>query len=126
MAKQILAAYPNHKIFCFEGNLGAGKTTLIEALCRALGSNDSLSSPTFSIINEYQIPKGLIIHSDWYRLKNIEELLDIGMEDYLHSDNYCMIEWHQIGEPILPRPYLLISINTLEDISRTLAVQSVE
>lgn len=126
MAKQILAVYPNHKIFCFEGNLGAGKTTLIEALCRALGSNDSLSSPTFSIINEYQIPKGLIIHSDWYRLKNIEELLDIGMEDYLHSDNYCMIEWFQIGEPILPRPYLLISINTLEDISRTLAVQSVE
>ncbi len=120
ISKKIIEYSDDSKIFCFQGDLGAGKTTLIEEICRNLGSNDTFSSPTFSIINEYALGEKSIIHADLYRINSLEELLDTGFEDYLFSGNYCFIEWHQIAEPILPRPYFLIKIEAKSDMKRSL------
>ncbi len=126
VAKKLILEFSSDRIFCFEGNLGAGKTTLIESLCRYLGSTDSLSSPTFSIINEYNSPMGELYHMDWYRLKNEEEALQIGIEDYLFSGNYCFIEWYQNAESLIPRPYILIQLSNEEETKRVLTVNVIE
>jgi tRNA threonylcarbamoyladenosine biosynthesis protein TsaE len=126
VADTILSAFPYRNIFCFEGELGAGKTTLIETICRQLGSNDELSSPTFSIINEYSALDKLIFHMDWYRLQSIDEALNIGIEDNLFSGNYCFIEWYQHAEAIIPRPYILISIQSVDENSRELIVSQID
>ena len=102
VASQLLAHFGESKIFTFTGNLGAGKTTFITALCHQLGSKDDISSPTFSIVNEYHGDKGKIYHFDLYRLKNIEEAIDIGFEEYIYSNNYCFIEWPEKVTEILP------------------------
>ena len=80
-----------HKVVIFRGAMGFGKTTLIKALVRALGSNDNVSSPTFSLVNPYEIPEGCVYHFDFYRLKNEEEAFDIGFEEYLYSGDWCFI-----------------------------------
>lgn len=98
------------KVFAFNAEMGAGKTTFIKQLCRSLGSQDNFSSPTYSIINEYNSPQGKIYHFDFYRLKTIEEIVNIGFEDYVFCCNYCFIEWAQMAEPLLPKPYLSITI----------------
>ncbi len=90
------------KIATFKGNLGAGKTTLIKSICKQLGSNDVVQSPTFSIINQYQSPKGNIYHIDAYRIQYIEEALDIGMEEYFYDGSYVFIEWPSKIDAILP------------------------
>jgi tRNA threonylcarbamoyladenosine biosynthesis protein TsaE len=125
-AKKLIVEYSSNRIFCFEGQLGAGKTTLIESMCRYLGSADSLSSPTFSIINEYNSPLGELYHMDWYRLKNVDEAIQIGIEDYLFSGNYCFIEWYQNAESLIPRPYVLIQIFNEEETNRVLTVNVIE
>lgn len=102
-AKQLLEKFPSSRIFAFHGNLGAGKTTFIKALCTHLGVKDAMSSPSFSIINEYETGSGdLVYHFDLYRLKSAEEAFDTGMEDYLYCDNYCFVEWPERAEEILP------------------------
>jgi tRNA threonylcarbamoyladenosine biosynthesis protein TsaE len=126
VAERMQQGFNQYKIFCFEGQLGAGKTTLIEEICRILGSSDSLSSPTFSIINEYNSTQGIIYHMDWYRLKNEEEAIQIGVEDYLFSGNYCFIEWHKHAESLIPRPYVLVKIDILEENKRQLIAKVVE
>ena len=120
IAESIQLRFPNDRIFCFEGQLGAGKTTLIEEICRSLGSIDSLSSPTFSIINEYNSNNGVLYHMDWYRLKNEEEAIQIGIEDYLFSGHFCFIEWHHHAESLIPRPYVLIQISNEGETQREL------
>lgn len=95
--------------------MGAGKTTLIKEICRQLGSVDNLSSPTFQIVNEYLGSKGSIYHFDLYRIKNSIELIDIGIEDYLFSDNYCLIEWPDIVKEFLPKNYLEVLISVKND-----------
>jgi tRNA threonylcarbamoyladenosine biosynthesis protein TsaE len=120
IASEILAEYPEHNVFCFDGNLGAGKTTLIERMCASLGSKDDFSSPTFSIINEYECQGKSIYHMDWYRLNSIDEALNIGIEDYLFSSQYCFIEWYTKAEEILPKPYVLIKIESIDDQNRTI------
>lgn len=102
VASQLLEHFADSKIYTFTGNLGAGKTTFITALCHQLGSRDDISSPTFSIINEYNCGKGKIYHFDLYRLKNLEEAIDIGFEEYIYSNNYCFIEWPEKVAKILP------------------------
>ncbi len=93
-AKQIINSSNNHKIWIFDGEMGAGKTTLIKAICKTLGVKDEVSSPTFSLVNEYKTKDGKILyHFDFYRIKNIEEVFDIGYEDYFYSGNICLIEW---------------------------------
>ncbi len=87
-----------HNIFLLKGNLGAGKTTFTQFLLKSLGSNDEVNSPTYSIVNEYNTPKGKIYHFDLYRLKNIEEVYDIGIEEYLDNAFLCIIEWPEVYE----------------------------
>lgn len=121
-AKHILQFCKQHKIFAFYAEMGAGKTTLIKELCRQLGSADNFSSPTYSIVNEYRIsppnesrhPSSAlkIYHIDLYRVKNIEEALALGIEDYLNGDAYCFIEWPQLIEPVLPHETVKIYIQT--------------
>lgn len=110
-------------IWTFVGNLGAGKTTLIKILANKLYIQDSISSPTFSYVNEYD---GKIFHFDCYRLRSLEEALDFGIEEYLDSGKPCWIEWPQIVEPILPTPYLEINIEHSENISRNIYLKIIK
>jgi len=103
-------------VFCFYGNLGAGKTTLIKLICEHLKVIDSISSPTYPIINEYKTADNKIIyHIDLYRLKSIEEAMNIGIEDYLFSDHLCFIEWPDNFESILPDNHIKIKITKFDD-----------
>jgi tRNA threonylcarbamoyladenosine biosynthesis protein TsaE len=108
---KIIAFAGDLKIWLFDGEMGTGKTTLIKAVCRNLGvSEEQMSSPTFSIVNEYTGKDGLIYHFDLYRLKHIGELFDIGFEEYLDSGNYCLIEWPELAKSFLRDHYLEITL----------------
>jgi tRNA threonylcarbamoyladenosine biosynthesis protein TsaE len=105
IAKKLLEFAMDKKVFLFYGEMGTGKTTFIKCICNALGVQDNLSSPTFSIVNEYNLKgKYKVFHFDFYRLKNLEECLNIGIEDYLNSGNFCFVEWPEIAERIYPEP----------------------
>ena len=105
-----------HNIFLLKGNLGAGKTTFTQFLLKKLGSNDEVSSPTYAIVNEYHSPKGKIFHFDLYRMKNIDEVYDIGMEEYLDNAFLCIIEWPEIYEEELTDfPHHEMKIENLGD-----------
>ncbi|HEY4110034.1 tRNA (adenosine(37)-N6)-threonylcarbamoyltransferase complex ATPase subunit type 1 TsaE [Puia sp.] len=95
-------AFPLQRIFAFHGNMGAGKTTFIHALCAIRGVTDTVGSPTFSIINEYRYPGGRIYHLDLYRLKDEEEALRAGVEDVLYSGDLCLVEWPDRAPGIFP------------------------
>jgi len=110
-AKSLLEMDTGNRIFLFEGQMGSGKTTLIKQMCRLLGSTDNFSSPTFSIVNEYSCPKGKIFHLDLYRLKSKEELLDIGIEDYLVAENFCFIEWPALTKDMIDSAYIEVSLS---------------
>ena len=118
VADQIINFAGPRKKWGFYGNLGAGKTTIIKAICAQLGLHDTVSSPTYSLVNEYAYSRGqnkqIIYHMDLYRLNSFEEALDIGIEDYLDSDAYCFLEWPEIIEAILPEDILKIYIETDE------------
>lgn len=107
----------------FNGQMGAGKTTLIKSICTELGVRNPTSSPTFSLVNEYEIPAGKIFHFDMYRLKSEEEALDFGLEDYLFSGHLCMIEWAEKIPNLLPEHYHVIEIKILDDGKRNLRFQ---
>ena len=110
-ARELLDVFNDEHIFAFYGKMGTGKTTFIKAICRTLGSTDNITSPTFALINEYDMPSdGSIFHFDFYRINNIEEALDIGFEDYLSSDNYCLIEWPEKIAELLPVKFVKVSI----------------
>lgn len=100
IAKKILTL-SKYKIILFEGEMGAGKTTLTKALAKCLGVQDMTSSPTFSLVNEYESADGLLYHFDLFRLKDLSEAYDIGIDEYLDSGNYCFIEWSEEIMPIL-------------------------
>ena len=113
---KIIQLSKSHTVFCFYGNLGAGKTTLIKLICEHLKVIDSISSPTYPIINEYKTADNKIIyHIDLYRLKSVEEAMNIGIEDYLFSDNLCFIEWPDNFESILPDNHIKIKITKFDD-----------
>ena len=119
VAKQLLSSL-NSKVLLFYGNMGVGKTTLIKSIVKMLGSEDEVSSPTFSIINEYEAKDGIIYHFDLYRIKDIEEAYNFGIEDYLFSNNWVIIEWPDLIKNILPEPYDRIDLELNSDNSRTL------
>lgn len=121
-AKQIIEQSGTQKVFLLNGEMGAGKTTLIKALCKALGADDNISSPTFSIVNEYRIPKGKIYHFDFYRLKNQAEAMDMGCEEYFYSGEYCFIEWPEKIPDLIPEKYVNIAINILTNSSREIHI----
>ena len=111
IAKQLLQSFDGEKVVAFHGVMGAGKTTLIKALCEALGVQDTISSPTFSIVNEYRTIKGeKIYHFDFYRIKSVEEAYDMGYEEYFYSKAYCFIEWPEKIEELMPLNYEKIGI----------------
>ncbi|MEN0051775.1 MAG: tRNA (adenosine(37)-N6)-threonylcarbamoyltransferase complex ATPase subunit type 1 TsaE [Bacteroidota bacterium] len=119
IAQQLFTYAKAKKIITFTGEIGAGKTTLIQQICQQLGVEEAVTSPTFSIVNEYtNAQEDLIFHIDLYRLKSEEEAINIGIEEYLDQADYCFIEWPQIIEDLLPDEVVRISIETLEDSKR--------
>jgi len=121
-AEEIISQSGGAKVFLFHGEMGAGKTTLIKAICKVLGSDENISSPTFSIVNEYLIPKGKIYHFDFYRLKNQAEAMDMGCEEYFYSGEYCFIEWPEKIPDLLPDQYVDIMIGIISDNSREIHI----
>ncbi|MCR8667631.1 tRNA (adenosine(37)-N6)-threonylcarbamoyltransferase complex ATPase subunit type 1 TsaE [Aestuariibaculum sp. M13] len=111
------------KTLLFHGNMGAGKTTLIKALIKALGSHDEVSSPTFSIVNEYELTNDKIYHFDLYRIKDIEEAYNFGIEDYLDSGYWNLIEWPDVIDDLLPNKFDIISIDVKEANNRLLVLK---
>ena len=127
IAKRLINEFPAFRIFAFYGKMGAGKTTFIQSVCKALGSDDSVTSPTFALINEYKTgDRQSIFHFDFYRIKNIEEAFDLGYEDYLYSGNYCLIEWPELIEPLLPENIVKVKIDVAEDGSRNISALKVK
>jgi len=121
-ASQIISLAGDQKIFLFHGDMGAGKTTLIKELCKALGVTDNVTSPTFSIVNEYTIPTGKIYHFDFYRLKKQTEALDMGCEEYFYSGDYCFIEWPTMIPDLLPDEHLDITIKVTSGTEREIYI----
>ena len=111
-----------YNLFYFKGNLGAGKTTLIQKISTALGSGDQVVSPSFALVNIYDSSQGEIYHIDLYRLKDLEEAIDLGIEDYLYSQNYCFVEWPELIENISPEEYFEINIEILDDFKRKIII----
>jgi tRNA threonylcarbamoyladenosine biosynthesis protein TsaE len=111
----------DQKVWVFRGEMGAGKTTLIKSLAKALQVSDSVSSPTFGIVNEYQTQaKGLIYHFDFYRLDDPMEALDIGIEEYFYSGNFCWLEWAEKIAPFLPEQFFHIELALASETGRIL------
>lgn len=110
-ARQFLAEIDNQNVFAFYGDMGAGKTTFIKAVCEELGVQEPVTSPTFAIINEYRDKNGIsIYHFDFYRIKKLEEVFDFGYEDYFYSGNLCFIEWPELVESLLPESVVRLSL----------------
>lgn len=124
-AQKVLEFAQNERFFIFEGDMGAGKTTFIKALAKALGVTEVVSSPTFSIVNEYEGKNGIIYHFDFYRIKNLQEAYDIGYEEYFYSDHICLIEWPEKVEELLPEHYVKIEITAPGETERLLSISKI-
>ena len=112
-ARQFVNEIGSHKVFAFYGTMGAGKTTFIKAVCEVLGVKDVITSPTFAIVNEYESDNGPIFHFDFYRIKKLEEVYDMGYEDYFYSGSLCFIEWPELIEDLLPEDAVRVTITEL-------------
>lgn len=116
IARQIIDFAKDSKVLLFKGDLGAGKTTLIKYICDELGVVDAVSSPTFSLINEYQTDKGeSVYHFDYYRIENEKEAENLGSEEYFYSGEWCFVEWSEKIPNLIPEQYLEISINFISN-----------
>lgn len=131
-AHQFIEYLGDKRIFTFHGGMGAGKTTFIKAVCEELGVEDVITSPTFAIVNEYAITNppstcthipSTIYHFDFYRIHKLEEVYDMGFEDYLSGDAFCFIEWPELVEDMLPTDAVNISIDENADGSRTITIE---
>ena len=118
-AQQFIENIGDHTVFAFYGKMGAGKTTFIKAICEALGVDDVITSPTFAIVNEYTAEDGPVYHFDFYRIKKLEEVYDMGFEDYFYSGALCLIEWPELIEEVLPEDAVKVNITENTDGSRT-------
>lgn len=125
-AQAILAFGKSTPIWLFEGQMGAGKTTLIKAICECMLVNSHVQSPTYSIVNEYATTRGEnIYHFDFYRIKSEEEAMDIGIEDYFYSGGFCFIEWPSKVENLLPSKHLKVNIEVDENGKRVITLSKV-
>lgn len=122
-ARQFISLIGDHTVFAFYGKMGAGKTTFVKAVCEELGVEDVITSPTFAIVNEYTTPSSPIYHFDFYRIKKLEEVYDMGYEDYFYSGNLCFIEWPELIEEVLPDDAVKVTITENSDGSRTVSAQ---
>ena len=124
-AKQFVSYLKNNpeKVYCFNGKMGAGKTTFIKPICEEMGVKETVNSPTFSIVNEYEAADGSIIyHFDCYRINKIQEALDLGAEEYLYSGNYCFIEWSEKIASLLPDNTMNVDIEETEEGIRMIVI----
>ena len=122
-AREFVAAMGDNTVFAFYGKMGAGKTTFIKAVCECLGVTDVINSPTFAIVNEYRSDSGeLIYHFDFYRIKKLEEVYDMGYEDYFYCGALCFIEWPELIEELLPGDAVKVTIQEGADGVRSLTV----
>lgn len=128
-ARQFVDIIGDHRVFAFYGSMGAGKTTFIKAICEQLGVEDVITSPTFAIVNEYTLNTQhstlntqQIFHFDFYRIKRLEEVYDMGYEDYFYSGSLCFIEWPELIEELLPDDAVRVTINEQPDGSRTVSM----
>ena len=126
-AREFVSLIGDSTVFAFYGKMGAGKTTFIKAICEELGVEDVITSPTFAIVNEYSLTSHLlpltsssIYHFDFYRIKKLEEVYDMGFEDYFYSGALCLIEWPELIEEVLPEDAVKVSITEKEDGSRAI------
>ena len=127
-AKQFIAAMEDNTVFAFYGKMGAGKTTFIKAICEELGVTDVINSPTFAIVNEYRSDETgeLIYHFDFYRIKKLDEVYDMGYEDYFYSGALCFIEWPELVEEVLPGDAVKVIIEEMEDGIRSVRLESMD
>ncbi len=116
IAKKLFQKYPTQRIFALDGAMGVGKTTFMKYICRYLQSEDTVSSPTFSMVNEYSLPSNeTLYHFDFYRIKNIEEALDMGFEEYIYSNQYCFMEWAEKVDVLLPPETIHVTMFTNDE-----------
>lgn len=119
VAGDLIREFGDQRVFAFYGDMGAGKTTFIQAICQQLGSEDTVTSPTFAIVNEYSANGGSsVYHFDFYRIRDLGEAFDLGYEDYLYSGDYCLIEWPEKIESLLPESYVRVEIMVDPDDTR--------
>lgn len=124
VAEAILRSLDGRTVVLLHGPMGAGKTTLVREIAAVLGSEDSVSSPTFAIVNEYVTPEhGSIFHFDMYRIERIEEAIDLGFEEYIHSGNLCLIEWAERVEQLLPEDAMLVRIEAPTETKRRFIIE---
>ena len=119
-AQEFISHMGDCRVFAFYGSMGAGKTTFIKAVCEELGVTDVVTSPTFAIVNEYETSSRPIFHFDFYRIKKLEEVYDMGYEDYFYSDALCFIEWPELIEEVLPAEAVKVTITEKADGTRTI------
>jgi len=120
-AKEFIAQIGDNKLFAFYGEMGVGKTTFIKQLCKQLGVDGEVTSPTFSLVNEYHTSSDdILYHFDFYRIENPEEALDFGLYEYLDSNNICLMEWPEMIEDLLPEETVKVEISLEDDNSRTI------
>ncbi|WP_156305802.1 tRNA (adenosine(37)-N6)-threonylcarbamoyltransferase complex ATPase subunit type 1 TsaE [Sphingobacterium endophyticum] len=122
-AKWLIEQNPDKRVFVFQAGMGAGKTTFIKAICEYLHVEDSTSSPTFSIVNEYSSENGPVYHFDFYRLKDEQEAYDLGYEEYFYSGDYCFIEWPEKIPNLIPEDAAIVKIEVAEDQSRLIKIK---
>ena len=127
-AKQFIAALEDNTVFAFYGKMGAGKTTFIKAICEELGVTDVINSPTFAIVNEYRSDETgeLIYHFDFYRIQKLDEVYDMGYEDYFYSGALCFIEWPELVEEVLPGDAVKVIIEEGEDGTRSVCLENMD
>ena len=127
-ARQFVEAMGDNTVFAFYGKMGAGKTTFIKAVCEVLGVEDVITSPTFAIVNEYRsdLAGELIYHFDFYRIKKLDEVYDMGYEDYFYSGALCFIEWPELIEEVLPGDAVKVIIEEVEDGTRAVRLESMD
>jgi tRNA threonylcarbamoyladenosine biosynthesis protein TsaE len=123
VAREFIEIMGNRKVYAFNGKMGAGKTTFIKAICECMGVQETINSPTFSIVNEYEAKNGdVIYHFDCYRINKIQEALDFGAEEYLNSGNICFIEWAENIAPLLPDSITNVNIEEITNGSRKIEI----
>lgn len=121
-AREFVEQIGDKRVFAFYGGMGAGKTTFIKAVCEQLGVKDAVTSPTFAIVNEYASDLGPVYHFDFYRIKNLGEVMDLGFEDYAYSGNFCLMEWPELIEDLLPDNTVNVHIAETSNGMRTVAI----